>query len=317
MITTNVAVSVVWMNQIVSDTIHCLLFRNHPHSFWPGLPDGIRPGAILNDLLFKIAVRSSRLRILVSGLPDAFVTTFNFYRKCPKGDLCFSELMHGRTKLMTAVCPAWAHTYQSVCLGYRPSQLRLWNFRLLRPEHKFGELPTCRSSTWTAGIECDGWRLFTDGGAKQSEGADLAGWCIAAVSPDSEIGILFGLVTCHRCHPAFQGASACTSNTAELSSFAEAIRFCHDVVTRGAWVLIFYDSKHAARLALRVAHAKRNIAHSHAFDTHQLKAGSTEYISVNNVFSHAGNVGDEWADIAASLGTHCFFVRFQKSCALA
>ena len=164
--------SVVRMNQIVSDTILCLLFHNHPRSFWPGLAHGIRPGAKFNDLLFKIAVRSSRLCILVSGLLGASVTTFNLYRKCRKGDLCFSELMHGRMKLMTAVCPAWAHTYQSMCLGYRPSQLRPWNFRLLRPKNKFGELPTCRSSTWTAGIECDGWRLFTDGGTKQSEGAD-------------------------------------------------------------------------------------------------------------------------------------------------
>ena len=172
MITTNVAVSVVRMNQIVSDTILCLLFHNHPRSFWPGLAHGIRPGAKFNDLLFKIAVRSSRLCILVSGLLGASVTTFNLYRKCRKGDLCFSELMHGRMKLMTAVCPAWAHTYQSMCLGYRPSPLRPWNFRLLRPKNKFGELPTCRSSTWTAGIECDGWRFFTDGGTKQSEGAD-------------------------------------------------------------------------------------------------------------------------------------------------
>ena len=36
--------------------------------------------AILNDLMFKIAVRSDRLCILVAGLRDAFVTAYNLQR---------------------------------------------------------------------------------------------------------------------------------------------------------------------------------------------------------------------------------------------
>ena len=46
------------------------------NSLWPGTGDCISPTAISNDLLFKIAVRSDRLCILVSGLLDAFVTAF-------------------------------------------------------------------------------------------------------------------------------------------------------------------------------------------------------------------------------------------------
>ena len=37
------------------------------------------------------------------------------HRQRQNNDLCSRELMHGKIKLMTAVCPEWAH-----CLGWRP-----------------------------------------------------------------------------------------------------------------------------------------------------------------------------------------------------
>ena len=52
------------------------------------------------DCLYKIAVRSNRLCILVSGLVDAFVTAFNLRRNSRGGD--FKELMCGTLKMMTA-----------------------------------------------------------------------------------------------------------------------------------------------------------------------------------------------------------------------
>ena len=43
-------------------------------SLWPGTGENRSPTVVFNDLLFKIAVRSDRLCILVGGLLDAFVT---------------------------------------------------------------------------------------------------------------------------------------------------------------------------------------------------------------------------------------------------
>ena len=91
---------------------------------WPGTGECISPTAIFDDLWFKIGVRRDRLCIFESGLVDAFVTSFKLRRTHQGQGLNFHELMHGRKKKMAALCPAWAHTYQTMCLGFSPEQLR-------------------------------------------------------------------------------------------------------------------------------------------------------------------------------------------------
>ena len=62
-----------------------------------------------------------------------------------------------------------------------------------------------------------------------------------------------------RCWPS--GVLRCSlNNTYELTGFAEALRWTDSFIPRGERVRILYDSKHAARVALGVAHAGRNIA---------------------------------------------------------
>ena len=46
-------------------------------SLWYNTSECVSPSATFNDLLFKIAVRSDMLCILVAGLLDAFVTAYN------------------------------------------------------------------------------------------------------------------------------------------------------------------------------------------------------------------------------------------------
>ena len=70
-----------------------------------------------------------------------------------------------------------------------------------------------------------GQTLFTDGSFKrQADGCELAGWGIAAVSPDNFVRISCCPFTCDPGHPAFLGATSCSSNTAELTGFADALR---------------------------------------------------------------------------------------------
>ena len=83
---------------------------------------------------FKIAVRSERLCILVTGLLDAFVTAFNLRSTHRGPGLSFRELMYGRIKMMTALRPALAHTFQTVCLGHNPDQRRPEAFWLPKPK---------------------------------------------------------------------------------------------------------------------------------------------------------------------------------------
>ena len=161
----------------------CHILSDHLNSPWQGTKEYISPTAIFNDLLFKIAVRSDRLCILVAGLLDAFVTAFNLRRTYWGPGLNFKEFTCGKTKMMTALCPAWAHTYQTMCLGFNLEQLEHEAFRLPKTKKQFSMLPTCRISIRMTGIESPSWRLFIDGGFKrQAGGTDAAGWGTAAAS---------------------------------------------------------------------------------------------------------------------------------------
>ena len=117
--------------------LDCVRHYNQCHTLFeslcslsPGIGECISPTAIFNELSSKIAARSDRLCILVAGLLDAFVTAYNLQRNNRGSGLNFKELMYGRVKMMTALCPAWAHTYQTMCLEFHPEQLRPEAFRL-------------------------------------------------------------------------------------------------------------------------------------------------------------------------------------------
>ena len=133
----------------------CPILFYHLNSLWPGTNECISPTAIFNDLLIKIAVRSDRLCILVSGLLDAFVTAFNLRRTHRGLGLNFKELLDGRIKMMTALCPAWAHTYQTMCLGFNRSISNLKPFCCPGRKRQFSMLPACRTARMT-GIESPG-----------------------------------------------------------------------------------------------------------------------------------------------------------------
>ena len=57
-------------------------------------------------------------------------------------------------------------------------------------------------------------------------------------------------------------------------------------------------------MVMGVADAKRYIQLANTCNALLLNAKYRIFISVRHVFSHAGNVGNECADIAASCGTH-------------
>ena len=88
------------------------------------------PTAIFNELLFKLAVRSDRLCMLVAGLFDAFGTAYNLQRTDHVLGLFLLELVHERINMMTALCLVWAHTWQTMCLEFHPEKIRPEAFRL-------------------------------------------------------------------------------------------------------------------------------------------------------------------------------------------
>ena len=126
---------------------------------------------------------------------------------------------------MTALCPAWAHAYQTMCLVSLPEQLTPDAFRLPKPR-KITMSPTCRITTRLTGIESLVWRLSTECGFKRNmDGTEMAGWGVAIVSPEKFVGVICGPVVCDPRVLAFLGATSCSNNTAELTGLAEALRW--------------------------------------------------------------------------------------------
>ena len=101
---------------------------------------------------------------------------------------------------MTVLCPTWARTYQT-CLGFSPEQLSE-AFRRPKPEKRL-TMPNRRTTRMT-GI--DSHRHFTVGFERQVDGSDLAGWGIAAVSPEQIVSGSFVDLWCVMCAiPRFLG----------------------------------------------------------------------------------------------------------------
>ena len=102
-------------------------------------------------------------------------------------------------------------------------------------------LPTCRITTRLTGFESPGWRLFTDGGFKRTvDRTEMAGWGVAVGSRENVVRILCGPVVRDSRPPAFLGAKSCSNNTAELTGFAEAIRWANSLIHRGARLRILF-----------------------------------------------------------------------------
>ena len=131
------------------------------------------------------------------------------------------------------------------------------------------------------------------------DGTKMAGWSVFGPN-------VCGPVVCDPGPPAFLRATSCSNNTAELSGFAEAIRWANSFIPRGARLCILFDSKHAARVTVGTAHAKKNLSLARTCNELLLRLTCNFHVSVHHVSGHAGNTGDECADAAASLGMRGF-----------
>ena len=77
---------------------------------------------------------------------------FNYEELTHQGHgLNFNELMHGRIQMMTALCLALAHTYQTMSRGLSLEQLKKEAFRLPKAQEKVpyaAQLPNYYQTDW-------------------------------------------------------------------------------------------------------------------------------------------------------------------------
>ena len=107
---------------------------------------------------------------------------------------------------------------------------------------------------------------------------------------------MFGPVTTTEAHLAFAGAGNHSNNTAEMSAVIEALSFLglRGLVARDAKSRIVYDSKHDAGVCLGTDQARTQQL--------MLKVQHRLRLTMQHVYGHTGNLGNECADHAAALG---------------
>ena len=174
-----------------------------------------------------------------------------------------------------------------------------------KPKARYPHLPSVRIRTRERGNDFQGWVIDTDGGSRDVDGERLAVWSVIARPPHGRIDIMFGPVTTTEAHLASSGARTHSINTGEMTAMIEALSFLgpRGTVARDANSCIYYDSKHAAGMCLGTIQARTHVQLALACQQSMLKVQHRLRLTVQHVYGHTGNLGNECADHAVALGT--------------
>ena len=114
----------------------------------------------------------------------------------------------------------------------------------------------------------------------------------------------FGPVVTTEAHLAFSGAKTHSNNTAEMTAIIEALSFLgpHGPVARDEQSCNFCDYQLAAGVCLGTIQARTHVQLALACQRSMLCAQHRLRLTMQHVFGHNGNLGNECAD-AAALGT--------------
>ena len=104
---------------------------------------------------------------------------------------------------------------------------------------------------------------------------------------------------------AFSGARTHSNNTAEMTAMIEALSF---LGPRGQSSVMsshvfFYDSMHAAGICLGTIQARTYAQLALACQQSLIRAQHRLRLTIQHVYGHGGNLGNECTDHAAALGT--------------
>ena len=113
---------------------------------------------------------------------------------------------------------------------------------------------------------------------------------------------MFGLVVTTEAHSAFSGARTHSNNTAEMTAMIEALSFLgpHGPVSRDEQSCNYFDSLHAAGLCLGTTQARTHVQLALACQRSMIFAQRKLRLTMQHVYGHSGNLGNECADHAAS-----------------
>ena len=150
-----------------------------------------------------------------------------------------------------------------------------------------------------------GGLFCTDVGTRIVDGETLAGWCVISRSPRGRIYVMFGPVITNEAHLAFSGARVHSNKTAEMTAMIEALSFLgpRGPVTHDEQSCIFFDSMHAAGICLGTNQARTHVQLALACQQSMIRVQHCLRLTMQHVYCHSGNLGNECAHHAAALGT--------------
>ena len=191
---------------------------------------------------------------------------------------------------MTAITPAYAHAYRLICLTRKIPGVPSQKFCLPATKVRYPHHYSVRTTTRERGNDFQVWAIYTDGSTRLADGGTFAGW--------GRIDVMFGPAITTDAHLAFAGARVHSNNTAEMLAMVETLFFLgpFGLVVRDAHSCVFYDSKHAAGVCLGTLHARTHVHQLLLKVQHRLR------FTMQHVYGHAENLGNECADHAAALG---------------
>ena len=126
-------------------------------SFWRHATMVPPRNCLLHDLISRVFLRSLQYGIVVLGFLDAFVYAHHKHRLDSAIAGNFGVCLTGRVRFMTAITPAYALAYQTICLVMHFPGVSHHSFRLPRPKSRYPFLPNDRSFSAELGHDCRGW----------------------------------------------------------------------------------------------------------------------------------------------------------------
>ena len=117
---------------------------------------------------------------------------------------------------------------------------------------------------------------------------------------------MFGPVITSEARLASSGARTHSNNTAEMTAMTEALAFFgpRGPVTPDEQSCIFYDSMHAAGICRGTIQARTHVQLALACQQSMIRVQHRLRFTMQHVYGHSGNLGNECADHAAALGTY-------------
>ena len=94
------------------------MFKAVKHfSFWRRATILPPRNCLLHDLVYHVFLRNLQYGIVVPGFLDSFVYAHHKHRLDSANHGNFGDCLARRVRFRTAITPAYAHTYQTICLG--------------------------------------------------------------------------------------------------------------------------------------------------------------------------------------------------------